>query len=117
MIVVFWVAAAALAWTQLPVLGGGGAAAPDIVPSDAQALVAQEQAVRLFGVPAGSDLVVVQRRTPSLSRADIAAQARVARQAMGPTHPGGLLGAIPLVNVPLPADLSAVKESAPVRGS
>lgn len=101
-IVVFWIAAAALAWTQLPALGGGGSAAPDIVPSDAQALVAQEQAVRLFGVPAGSDLVVVQRRTPTLSQEDIAAQAQVARAAMGPAHPGGLLGAIPLVNVPLP---------------
>ena len=90
-IVVAWLAAAAAALAFLPSLETGSPPVDDIIPADSTALAAQARAAQLFGVPAGSDVVVVQRRAGGLTQDDVAAHARAAAR-----------GALPIVNEPLP---------------
>ena len=106
LIAVLWVAAAALAVTQLPTLGSGaaGTAVDDIVPSGTAALAVQARAVQLFGVPAGSDVVAVRRRARGLAGGELARHVQEARTAFAAgRRPGAdLRGALPLANVPVP---------------
>jgi len=102
-IVVAWLAAAALAVAYLPSIGGSGASPiEDIVPKSSPALKEAQRATRLFGAPTATDTVVVQRDPSGLSARAMEAHARLARRAL--THPNraGLLGAVPLANVPIP---------------
>jgi RND superfamily putative drug exporter len=101
-ILAFWLAAVALAAVYLPSLGSNGGAVADIVPKDAPALKAQTEAIHLFGVPVGSDVVTVLRRPTGLTSQDVARNADAARTALTaarqPAEP--LRGVIPLVNTP-----------------
>jgi RND superfamily putative drug exporter len=71
----------------------------NLVPKDAPALRAETDSVRLFGAPAGGDVIVVQRDPSGLSND---AQHRVVDRALDATHghrsPVRL--AIPLIDVP-----------------
>ncbi|MDX6547497.1 MAG: putative drug exporter of the superfamily [Gaiellales bacterium] len=71
----------------------------DLVPKDAPALRAANDAVRLFGAPAGGDVIVVQRDRNGLSSD---AQHRVVVRAGDATrgHSSAVRLAIPLIDVP-----------------
>lgn len=104
-IVAGWLAAVVLAVAFLPNLGEGAAPVDDIIPADSAALAAQGRSVELFGVPAGSDVAVVQRRASGLTAADGRAHARVAGAANAAAADDAdalLRGVLPVVNQPLP---------------
>jgi RND superfamily putative drug exporter len=103
-IVAAWIAAAVAAVVFLPTLGGAGASPlDDIVPADSRALQASERATELFGAPAATDVVVVHRNPDGLSRQTLEAHVKRARRTIESDREGKrILGAVPLVNVPLP---------------
>lgn len=103
-IVLGWVAAVVLAVVFLPNLGQGAAPVDDIIPADSGALAAQAHAVALFGVPAGSDVAVVQRRVRGLTSADVRTHARLAGETNAAAAKGAasVRGVLPIVNQPLP---------------
>jgi RND superfamily putative drug exporter len=103
-IVVAWLAAAALAVAFLPSIGGSGASPlEDIVPKNAPALQETQRATQLFGAPTATDTVVVQRDPSGLSARAMRAHVRLARRALsGAQRRNGLLGAVPLANLPIP---------------
>ncbi|MDX6520966.1 MAG: putative drug exporter of the superfamily [Gaiellales bacterium] len=71
----------------------------NLVPKDAPALQAENDSVRLFGAPAGGDVIVVQRDPEGLSND---AQRRVVDRAVAVTrdHRSAVRLAIPLIDVP-----------------
>jgi len=72
----------------------------NLVPNDAPALSAERDSQRLFGTPAGSDVIVVQRDPAGLSPA---AQRRVIERAAAVERgndPSGASLAIPLIDLP-----------------
>ncbi|HEX6387879.1 MAG TPA: MMPL family transporter [Solirubrobacteraceae bacterium] len=89
-IVLAWVAAVAAALAFLPTLSSSSSPVDDIIPSDSSAIATQARSAQLFGVPAGSDVVVVQRRASGLTGADVQAHVRSAAR-----------GALPIVNEPI----------------
>lgn len=100
-IVVAWVAAGVAALLLLPTLSGGGASPlADIIPEDSPSLRTAERTTELFGAPAATDVVVVQRNPAGLSQEAFEAQLR--RAAAAEELPEGVLGAVPLANLPLP---------------
>ena len=105
-IVLGWVLASIAAWTLLPALGGSSAAPlDDIVPAGASALAAQERAFERFGSTLGTDTVVVQRNPRGLSLDETEATLRGSVDAIRkrlPPELDGVVGAAPVVNVPLP---------------
>src|SRR3954453_12834222 len=102
-IIVGWIAAAVAAVVLLPTLGGEGASPlPDVVPKAAPALQAAQRSTALFGAPAATDTVVVQRDASGLSGRAIAAHAGAARDTLAHQGRHGILGALPLANFPLP---------------
>ncbi len=90
-IVLAWLAAAAAAVAFLPSLRTESTPVDDIIPADSAALAAQARSAQLFGVPAGSDVVVVQRRPGGLTQKDVAAHVGAADRRV-----------LPIVNQPLP---------------
>lgn len=103
-IVLAWIAAAIAAIVLLPSLGGGGGSPlEDIVPKDSASLHAAERATELFGAPVATDTVLVQRDPQGLSAGAIKANVLRARDALArPDRDAGVLGAVPLVNLPVP---------------
>jgi putative drug exporter of the RND superfamily len=106
LVVVAWVAAAVCAVVFLPGLGSSSTAPiGDIVPTNAKALVAEQDAVRLFGAPVATDTVVVERRAGGLPRRQAQAHldlaAAVDRRVPGAGVQGVKL-AVPLLNVTTP---------------
>lgn len=104
-IVLAWVAALVLALLYLPPLGDSGSAPiGDIVPANAQAIRAEQRALRLFGSSIATDTVIVQRNPRGLTRRETATTVTRASQAL--RNPGarvpGIRAAVPLVNVPAP---------------
>ncbi|HEX6020397.1 MAG TPA: MMPL family transporter [Solirubrobacter sp.] len=98
-IVLGWIAALAAAIALLPWLSGSSTAPlDDIVQADAQALVAQERAVKLFGSTIASDSIVVERNPNGLNRDQAEAQLRAASE----PNTKGVVGAAPLFNVAVP---------------
>src|SRR3712207_2045504 len=87
-----WVAAAVGAVLFLPSLGGAGASPlTDIVPEDSPSLRTAERTTELFGAPAATDVVVVQRDPAGLSRD--ALEAHLDRASQTDKLPEGVLGA------------------------
>src|SRR3954454_11038125 len=102
-IIVGWIAAAVAAVVLLPTIGGAGASPlSDVVPKDAPAQQAAPRSPELFGAPAATDTVVVQRDASGLSGKAIAARATAARDALANHGRHGVLGAVPLTNLPMP---------------
>ena len=101
LIVAAWIAAGVAAFVLLPTLGGGGASPlSDIIPEDSPSLRTAERTTELFGAPAATDVVVVQRNPAGLSQEAFEAQLR--RATATDELPEGVLGAVPLANLPLP---------------
>ena len=83
-IVLGWIAALAAALVLLPWLSGSSTAPlDDIVQSDADALVTQERAMKLFGSTISTDSLVVERNPRGLTRETVAANVK-ARGALPP---------------------------------
>ena len=102
-IVAFWLAAAVAAVVLLPGLGGAGASPlQDVIPADAPALQAAQRSTELFGAPAATDVVVVQRDPKGLSMKAIEAHGTRAKAAVEHPNQGGILGAVPLANLAVP---------------
>ena len=102
-LVLGWIAAAVAAVVLLPSLGGAGASPlDDIVPEDSPALRASERATELFGAPAATDVVVVQRDPQGLSAEALKRHVEQAKASFDRPDQEGVLGAVPLVNVNLP---------------
>src|SRR5690242_9719509 len=102
-IIVGWIAAAVAAVVLLPTLGGAGASPlADVVPKDAPALQAAQRSTELFGAPAATDTVVVQRDAGGLSGKAVAAHVAAARDVLAHQGRHGILGAVPLANLPVP---------------
>ncbi len=98
-IVLGWIAALVAAVALLPWLSGSSTAPlDDIVQSDAEALVTQERAMKLFGSTIASDSIVVERNPKGLSRAEVEASISAAVR----PQVEGVEAAAPLVNVPIP---------------
>jgi RND superfamily putative drug exporter len=98
-----WIAAAVAAVLLLPSLGGAGASPlVDVVPQDSPSLHTAERSTELFGAPAATDTVVVQRDADGLSAKAITAQGLAARDALRHQGRHGILGAVPLANLPVP---------------
>ena len=99
LVVLGWLAAAALATLYLPSLSAGGGVG-DLVPPHSAALKAEADATRLFRVPMSAPVVVVQADSHGLP---LAVQERAARRAIsvdrgdGVQIPG-LAGALPVAN-------------------
>ncbi len=98
-VVVGWLAAAALATLYLPSLSAGGGVG-DLVPPHSAALKAEADATRLFRVPMSAPVVVVQADPHGLP---LAAAERAARRAIAIDRGGGvripgLAGALPVAN-------------------
>jgi RND superfamily putative drug exporter len=106
LVVLAWIAAAVAALVLLPALGGSSSAPlSDIVPADAPALAAQQQAYDRFGSTLGADTVIVQRNPRGLSTAEVQANASAVLAAAThrlPPELAGVRAAVPLVNVPIP---------------
>ncbi|MFL5844229.1 MAG: MMPL family transporter [Solirubrobacteraceae bacterium] len=103
LVVVAWVAGAVAAVLFLPSLGGAGASPlDDIIPADSPSLHASERATELFGAPAATDVVVVQRDPSGLSDQAITRHVDHAKQTLEHPDEQGILGAVPLVDVPAP---------------
>ena len=101
LIVVAWIAAGVAAFLFLPTLGGAGASPlNDIIPEDSPSLRTAERTTELFGAPAATDVVVVQRDPEGLSKE--AYEAHLRRATETEALPDGVLGAVPLANLPLP---------------
>jgi RND superfamily putative drug exporter len=99
LVVPAFIAAAVWCGLHLRAFEAGGPVL-DLVPDDAPALQAAADSARLFGAPAGSDVIAVQRDPAGLSEQ---AQRRVverARRVADGNDPSGARGAIPLIDVP-----------------
>ena len=97
-IVLGWIVALAAAIVLLPWLSGSSTAPlDDIVQSDAEALVTQERAMKLFGSTFTTDSLVVERNPRGLTREAAAANVKAAAQ-----PPKGVEVAAPIANVPIP---------------
>ncbi|HEU4975786.1 MAG TPA: MMPL family transporter [Baekduia sp.] len=104
-IVLAWIAGAVLAVAFLPQLGGSSTAPlGDILPSDAQALKAEQRAVQLFGSSVATDVVVVEHNRQGLSSREVDATVSRARATLAGkgAAPAGVRAAVPLVNAPAP---------------
>lgn len=106
LVVLVSIAAAVAAVVFLPGLSSSSTAPiGDIVPAHARALVAEQEALRLFGAPLATDTVVVERRPGGLSRRQARAQLDVAAAVDRRVPGAGVAGvrmAVPLLNVPTP---------------
>jgi RND superfamily putative drug exporter len=99
LVVLGWLAAAALAMAHLPALSGSGGAG-DLIPAHSAALLAEADATRLFRVPMSAPVAVVQSDPRGLP---LAVQVRAARRALAVDRQGGgqtpgLAGALPVAN-------------------
>ncbi|HEY3070569.1 MAG TPA: hypothetical protein VGJ34_09670 [Gaiellaceae bacterium] len=99
-IVLAWLAAAALTAALLPGLGSGEPLAlGGLVPKDADALRVGERSAELFRVPLIADTVVVQRNPNGLSAG---AQARAVARALAVSQrrkrPNGIAFDLPVTN-------------------
>jgi RND superfamily putative drug exporter len=98
LVLVFWVAAAALACLYLPGLGSESGSLADNVPRNAPAVATEERSARIFGQPL-SRVAVVQHDPdglePGVQRHAVATAVRATQHPLGP-----LLGALPIVNDP-----------------
>jgi RND superfamily putative drug exporter len=99
LVVPVFVAAAVWCGLHLRPFEAGGPVL-NLVPDHSAALQATADSTRLFGAPAGSDVIAVQRDPSGLSQA---AQRRVverARRVAAGHDPSGAQAAIPLIDVP-----------------
>jgi RND superfamily putative drug exporter len=99
LVVPAFVAAAVVAGLHANPFESGGPVL-NLIPKDSPALRAQADSLRLFRVPAGSDVIVVQRDPHGLSHD---AQSRVISRAVAVSRGQGRSGArlaIPFINVP-----------------
>jgi RND superfamily putative drug exporter len=97
---VFWVVALALGVLYLPSFPAGQG--NDLTPSGAPALKTEATSAKLFALPALSRVAVVQRDPAGLSQSAIQQTIKAAQnidQKLVPV-PAGLLGALPVVNIP-----------------
>jgi RND superfamily putative drug exporter len=103
LVVLLWIAAAVCAVVFLPGLSSSSTAPiGDIVPTNAKALVAEQDAVRLFGAPLATDTVVVERRPGGLPARQAQAHLDVAAALDRRGPAAGVRMAVPLLNVPTP---------------
>ena len=98
-VLVGWLAAAALATHYLPTLSAAGGVG-DLVPAHSAALRAEADATRLFRVPMSAPVAVVQANAGGLSTAvqEGAARSAIAIDQGGGAHIQGLAGALPVAN-------------------
>ena len=98
-VLVGWLAAAALATHYLPTLSAAGGVG-DLVPTHSAALRAEADATRLFRVPMSAPVAVVQANAGGLSTAvqEGAARSAIAIDQGGGAHIQGLAGALPVAN-------------------
>jgi len=102
LIVAGWIAAAVAAWMLLPSLSSAGSSPlGDIVPSESEALDAQQRAFDLFGAAVATDTIIVERNPRGLSETELRANADAAlaaRERRLPEELSGIRAAVPLVN-------------------
>jgi RND superfamily putative drug exporter len=102
-IVALWLATAVAVAVLLPSLGGAGASPlEDVVPTDSPSMQAAQRSTAVFGAPAATDVVIVQRDPSGLSTRALSAHALAAKRAIEHPDRNGILGAVPLANLPLP---------------
>ena len=100
LIIVFWIVATAFAVLYLPSFSTGQGS--DLTPSNAPAIRTEIQTAKLFALPGLSRVAVVQRNPAGLSQSAVSqtnsAAANIDRRLV--PAPPGLLGALPIVNIP-----------------